>query len=187
MRARLSPVVVVGATLLAATVVWAQARVTSSKERRFFSARDGVGLEAPNGWALSTHTGYPTVLVVFVHPGGSRISMAVDRTKLATAAALAEQNRPGLLGQGFVIDRVAPGPVGGVRVEAHAPRRNQVIRQLYLVRGLDGVRDGHQAIIVSLAGPTDQLTAVGPAFDWTVGHLALEAPARIDDKPDAGR
>ena len=186
MRARLSPLLVVGTTLLAATVVWAQARVTSSKERRFFSARDGVGLEAPNGWALSTHTGYPTVLVAFVHPGGSRISMAVDRTKLATAAALADQNRPGLLGQGFTLDRVAPGPQGGVRVDARAPRRNQVVRQLYVVRELEGVRNGHQAIVVSLAAPADQLAAVGAAFDWTLAHLALEAPVQLDDKPDAG-
>ena len=38
-------------------------RTGAGKERHFFSARHGVGVEAPLGWALSLHTGYPTVLV----------------------------------------------------------------------------------------------------------------------------
>ncbi|HEY5088646.1 MAG TPA: hypothetical protein VIK30_01685, partial [Polyangia bacterium] len=41
---------------------------------RFLSTRAGVGLETPPGWSLSLHTGYPDVLCVLIHPGGSRIS-----------------------------------------------------------------------------------------------------------------
>jgi len=186
MRAR-APLTLVAVTMFVATVGWAQSRSTSNKERRFFSARDGIGLEAPNGWSFSTHTGYPTVLVALVHPGGSRISIAVDRTKVATATAFADQNRPGLIAQGLTVEQVTPGPHGGVRVDARSPRRNQVIRQLYIVRDLPTVRDGHQAIVVSLAAPADQFAAVGTAFDWTLAHLTLEAPAISDEKPDANR
>ena len=48
----------------------------SNRERRFYSARAGVGLEAPPGWNLSAHTGYLNVLCLLVHPSGSRISLA---------------------------------------------------------------------------------------------------------------
>src|SRR6476469_11087975 len=96
---------------------------SSSRERRFFSARNGVGVEAPPGWTLSQHTGYPTVLVALVHPGGSRISVAVDRTTVKDATALVEQSKRGLLAQGLTIERVAPGPHDGVQIEARAARR----------------------------------------------------------------
>ena len=79
-----------------------------------------MGVEAPPGWTLSQHTGYPTVLVALVHPGGSRISVAVDRTTAKDASALVEQNKPGLLAQGLTIERVAPGPHDGVQLEARA-------------------------------------------------------------------
>src|SRR5262245_51655935 len=32
--------------------------VAAPRERRFFSARHGVGVETPIGWSLSRHTGY---------------------------------------------------------------------------------------------------------------------------------
>ena len=183
-RTSLSLVVV---TLFVATTVWAQSRFTSNRERRFFSARDGIGLEAPNGWAFSMHTGYPSVLVALVHPGGSRISIAVDHTKLASATAFADQNRAGLLAQGLTLERIAPGPHGGVRVDARSPRRNQVVRQLYVVREVPNVPGGHQAIVVSLAASADQLGSADAAFDWTLAHLALETPAPTEGRTDAGR
>ena len=88
------------AIAVAASALVDAAQSSSGKERRFFSARHGVGVEAPPGWTLSQHTGYPTVLVALVHPGGSRISLAVDRTTAKDASALVEQNKPGLLGAG---------------------------------------------------------------------------------------
>lgn len=183
MRAPTSALALFGSLLLAATLVWAQA----NKDRRFFSARVGVGIEAPSGWALSTHTGYPTVLVALTHPGGSRISLAVDRTKLPTAAAVAEHSRAGLVAQGLTVERTVPGPRGGVELEARAARRNQIVRQLYVVRELPGAHDVRQVIVVSMTAPADQLAAVEPAFVWALGHLTLEEPAQLDARPDAGR
>ena len=77
------------------------ARAGSNKERRFFNARLGVGVEAPTGWSLSLHTGYGNLLCTLLHPGGSRISLAADRTTAKDAAALAADSRPGLLAQGM--------------------------------------------------------------------------------------
>jgi hypothetical protein len=171
------------AALITATVL-AQTRTTSNKERRFFSARDGIGLEAPNGWTMSTHTGYPTVLVTFGHPGGGRISLAVAQTKLSTASALAGESRPGLVAQGFTLDPSVPGPHGSVRVDART-RQNQFVRQLYMVREIAGART-RQAIVISLSAPAEQMTSLATAFDWAVAHLTLEAPTRSDNSPDAG-
>ena len=129
------------AIAVAASAFADTARTGSAKERRFFSARHGVGVEAPPGWTLSQHTGYPTVLVALLHPGGSRISLAVDRTSVKDAAALVEQSKPGLTAQGLTIERVAPGPHNGVQVDARAAQRNQALRQLYLVRTVGGGLD----------------------------------------------
>src|SRR5262245_57359785 len=179
-----------GAAALADTT-----RTSTSKERRFFSARHGVGVEAPPGWALSQHTGYPTVLVALVHPGGSRISVAVDQTTVKDATALVDQSKPGLSAQGLTVDRVAPGPHNGVLVDARAARRNQALRQLHIVRKIDGGPDSRQAIVVTLATPATDLAAAAGSFDWVLAHLTLEAPIRTETKtdikpearPDAGR
>jgi len=170
-------------------------RTSTSKERRFFSARHGVGVEAPPGWTLSQHTGYPTVVVALVHPGGSRISIAVDQTTLKDATALVDQSKPGLAAQGLTVDKVSPGPHNGVQVDARAARRNQALRQLYIVRKIDGGPDSRQAIVVTLATPATDLAAATGSFDWVLAHLTLEAPIRTETKtdikpearPDAGR
>jgi hypothetical protein len=177
--------VLVALTALAAATLLAEAQTTSNKERRFFSAREGIGLEAPLGWTMSTHTGYPTVLVAFVHPGGGRISLGVAPTKLTAASALAEESRPGLVAQGFTADRAVPGPHGSVRIDART-RRGQFVRQLYLVRDVAGART-RQAVVLSLSAPAEQLTSATTAFDWVIGHLTLETPTRSDASPDAGR
>ena len=168
--------IAVGATVFAAS---------SNKERRFFSAHHGVGVDAPPGWTLSLHTGYPTVLVALVHPGGSRISLAVDRTTVKDAAALVDQSKPGLLAQGLTIDRVAPGSHNGVLVDARAAARNQALRQLYVVRSIEGVADAKQAIVLTLATPARDLAAASGSFDWVLAHLTLETPIRPDAKPEA--
>ena len=159
---------------------------TGNKERRFASAREGIAVEAPPGWSLSLHTGYANMLCTLLHPSGSRISLAADRTAVKDAAALAAESRPGLLAQGLTIERVAPGPRNGVLLEARAPRRGQAIRQLYLVRELETPRGGRQAIVLTLTAPADQLAAATGPFDWVIAHLTLETPVRPDEKPDGG-
>jgi len=175
------------ATVVAASAFADTARTGSSKERRYFSARHGVGLEAPPGWTLSQHTGYPTVLVALVHPGGSRISLAVDQTAVKDAAALVEQSKPGLIAQGLTIERVAPGPHNGVQVDARAAHRKQALRQLYIVRSVAAGPEGKQAVVVTLAAPAADLAAASGPFEWVLAHLQLETPVRPDAKPDAGR
>jgi hypothetical protein len=184
-------VVALAAAVAVAGRAPAQTTHGSSKERRYFSARHGVGIEAPPGWSLSLHTGYPTVLVALVHPGGSRISLAVDKTAVKDAPALVEQSKSGLAAQGLTVERTYPGPHAGVQVDARAERRNQALRQLYIVRSIDAARDGKQAIVLTLAAPFDQLAGATGPYEWVLGHLALEAPvrppeAKADTKPDGG-
>jgi hypothetical protein len=161
-----------------------------NRDRRFFSARAGVGIEAPPGWDLSLHTGYVQVLCLLVHPSGSRISLAVDAALTARdAAGLAAESRPGLAAQGLEVTGVTPGPRGGVLVDARLPRRNQALRQLYLVRDVAGNPPGRQAIVLTLTTTPADLAAAGGALDWVIARLDLEAPLRPDDKhehPDGG-
>ena len=163
------------------------APVGARQPARFLNVRAGVGLETPPGWNLSLHTGYPNVLCVLVHPQGSRISVAVDRATALDSAALVAENRPGLAAQGLTIDRVSPGPLGGVLVDARAPRHNQALRQLYLVRPVAGGPDPRQAIVLTLTTFADQLAAVSGALDWVMAHLDLRAPVLPDDKADRDR
>jgi hypothetical protein len=163
--------------------------VAAGQPARFLSSRAGVGLETPPGWALSLHTGYPNVLCILIHPGGSRISLAADRATAPDVAALVDENRRGLAAQGLAVDRVSPGPLGGLLVDARAPRRNQSLRQLYLVRALGGGPDPRQAIILTLTTTPEQLAAASGSLDWVIAHLELQAPVRPDDKaerPDGG-
>jgi hypothetical protein len=163
--------------------------VAGGQPGRFLSTRAGVGLETPPGWTLSLHTGYPNVLCILIHPGGSRISLAADRATAPNAAALVEENRPGLIAQGLTVDRVSPGPLDGLLVDARAPRRNQSLRQLYLVRALNAGPDPRQAILLTLTTTPEQLAAASGSLDWVIAHLELHAPVRPDDKaerPDGG-
>jgi hypothetical protein len=178
-----------GSIGLAALVVvgLATARLVgaASRERRFFSALKGVGVEAPVGWTLSLHTGYPEILVVLLHPDGSRISLSASPTKLTDAKALAEQSRRGLEAQHLEVTRAAPGPRGGVLVEAHGTGHTAQLRQLYLVRPAGAGKS--QAVVVTLATRTETLAAASLAFDWVTAHLVLEAPAGADEAShDAG-
>ena len=163
---------------------------TSNRERRFYSARAGVGLEAPPGWSLSAHTGYPNILCLLVHPSGSRISLAVDAAVTARdASALAEQSRAGLVAQGIEITGVAPGSRGGVVVDARVTRRNQALRQLYLVRAVEGSPASRQAIVLTLTTTPNDLAAAAAALDWVISRLELQTPVHLDDKhdhPDGG-
>ena len=72
------------------------------------------------------------MLVALVHPGGSRISLAVDRTTAKDASALVEQNKPGLMAQGLRSN--ASRPARATVSSGSAGRsRSQALRQLYVV------------------------------------------------------
>jgi hypothetical protein len=153
-------------------------------ERRFFSARHGVGVDAPTSWTISQHTGYPSILVLLLHPNGSRISVSAAPTTAADARALAEQNRRALEIQRLAITKVSPGPRGGVQVEARNAHGDE-LRQLYIVRALPN--NTRQAVVITLVAKTDTLAAAAPGYEWTVAHLALEAPAGSEEAaPDGG-
>jgi hypothetical protein len=163
----------------------ARAVADASRERRYFNARQGVGVEAPVGWTLSLHTGYPEILCVLLHPDGSRMSLSTAATKVADARALAEQSRRGLEAQHLAITRVGPGPRGGILVEARGASHAVELRQLYVVRPAGGGKS--QAVVLTLSTHTEALATAGPAFDWALAHLALEPPADSQAPvPDAG-
>ena len=72
---------------------------------------------------------------------------------------------------------------------ARLARRNQALRQLYLVRAVEGNPPGRQAIVLTLTTTPADLAAAGGALDWVIARLDLEAPVRPDDKhdhPDGG-
>ncbi len=172
---------------LAATLLAPRPPADAARERRFFSTRAGVGVEAPPGWALSLHTGYPKILCLLVHPGGSRMSLAVDDAVTATAAAdLAAQSRPALAAQGIEVTTVTAGPRGAVQVDARVARRNQLLRQLYFVRTVPW---GRQAIVLTLTTTPADATGAFGSMEWAAAHLELQAPVRPDEKhpaPDGG-
>jgi hypothetical protein len=172
-----------GVTLSFATATTNVAEA-SPHERRFFSARHGVGIDAPTGWTISQHTGYPSILVLLLHPNGSRISVSAAPTPAADAKALAEQNRRALEIQRLSITKANPGARGGVQVEARNAHGDE-LRQLYIVRALPN--NTRQAVVITLVAKTETLAAAAPGYEWTVAHLALEAPASSDEAaPDGG-
>jgi len=157
----------------------------ATRERRFFSARHGVGIEAPVGWTLSQHTGYPEILVVLLHPDGSRISLSAAPTTADDARALVEQSRGGLEAQHLAITRVAAGPRGGVLVDTRGVGRAAELRQYYLVRAAGAGK--RQGVVLTLATRAATLASAGPAFDAAVASLQLELPAGADEaEPDGG-
>jgi hypothetical protein len=154
------------------------------RDRRFFSARHGVGVDAPPGWTISQHTGYPSILVLLLHPNGSRISISAAPTTAADARALADQNRRALEAQHLTIGKVGPGPRGGVLIEARGGPHPDEMRQVYLVRPLpDGTR---QAVVITLVTRADTLAAALPGFDAATANLSLETPTGKDGEADAG-
>jgi len=184
-RARDALVALVSLGAVVVLLGGARASADTSRERRYFNARQGVGVEAPVGWTLSQHTGYPEILWVLLHPDGSRMSLSAAATKAVDARALAEQSRRGLEAQHLAITRVGPGPRGGVLVEARGAGRAVELRQLYLVRPAGGGQS--QAVVLTLSTRTEALATAGPAFDWALAHLALEPPADSQAPvPDAG-
>ncbi len=138
------------------------------------SARNGITVEAPTGWSLSTHTGFPTILVLLLHPDGSRISVAVSETPAKEAREVAEPNRRALEKQIGSPIAARAGARNGVELDGQAAGRSEAVVQLYLVRALapDGPR---QAIVISLFAPQGALASRRADFDAVVGKLGLTA------------
>jgi hypothetical protein len=188
------------------------ARAASPRDRRFFSARHGVGIEAPPGWTLSQHTGYPSILVILLHPNGSRISISAAATTAKDARDLVGQNQKGMQAQKLQVTRQSAGPHDGVLIDARATDRDEVVRQLYLVRALgpgnasnvknasstsnasnasnannaNNANNDRQAVVITLVTKPSQLGDAAVGFDWALAHLALESPAGHADAPDGG-
>ena len=145
---------------------------TTAKDRRYVSARYGITVEAPTGWTMSTHTGFPNVLVLLLHPDGSRISVAVSDTTAASARELADSNRRGLDVQGLKVVNVRAGARDGVEIEALSAARAETVVQIYLVRAVTSAGP-RQAVIVSLITATAALATQRPALDQVIAKLGL--------------
>ncbi len=158
-----------GGTAGAGRSAWA---ATTSKDRRFVSVKHGITVDAPAGWTLSTHTGFPNVLVLLLHPDGSRISVTVSDTQADSARALADGNRRGLDVQGLKLVAERAGARDGVEIEARAAARSETVVQLYLVRAT-APSGPKQAIIISLVTPTAALATQRAALDQVVAKLGL--------------
>jgi hypothetical protein len=164
-----------------------QSWAASPKDRRFVSAKHGIGVEAPNGWTLSLHTGYPSIVALLVHPNGSRISISVSETTAQTARELVDRNRRGLEAQRLTVTKVAESVRDGFAVDARAQVRDDQLRQIYLVRALPG--GAHQAIILTLTARADVFATAAASLDLVVARLTLETPtsASADAGTDAPR
>ncbi len=157
---------------LTASLLVAPARGAGPTERRFVSARNGITVEAPTGWTLSTHTGFPNILVLLLHPDGSRISIAVSDTPAKDAREVAEPNRRALEKQTGGAITARAGARNGVELDGQVTSRGEAIVQLYLVRALapEGPR---QAIVVSLIAPQPALSVRRADLDYVIGKLGL--------------
>jgi hypothetical protein len=146
------------------------------KDRRFISARHGLSVEAPPGWTLSTHTGFPTVLVLLLHPDGSRISVAASETPASDARALVELNRKALEQQNLKVLAVRAGARDGVEIETETLDHAEAIVQLYIVRTVLADRP-RQAVVVSLIAPAGTLAAHRSELDYVIARLGLNPVA----------
>lgn len=164
----------------------APAAALTQTDRRFVSARLGVTVEAPVGWTLSTHTGFPSVLVLLLHPDGSRISVAASETQARDARELAEPNRRALEEQTRGAVTARAGARNGIELDGQAAGRHEAIVQLYLVRPLSSPDGPRQAVIVSLIAPQDALALRRADLDFVIAKLGLTpvtAPAAPAPKP----
>jgi hypothetical protein len=167
--------VCLAASLVASLFFALPAAAIAPNDRRFVSARQGVSVEAPPGWTLSTHTGFPSILVLLLHPDGSRISVAASDTPARDARELAEPNRRALEQQTGAAVSAHAGARNGVELNGQAAARGEAIVQLYLVRpfGPDGAR---QAIVLSLVAPQPAIALRRADLDFVIAKLGLTQP-----------
>lgn len=149
------------------------ARALGPRDRHLTSARHGVSLEAPAGWALSQHSGYGDTVAVLLHPDGGRITVTASMTLAADARSLFEQNRPGLIAQKLIPAQPQPGPHGFLSVDISSPGRAERLRQLYVVRA---VPRGRQGVILTLVCRDDLLAELTSALAFVVERLELDDP-----------
>ena len=169
-------------------VATAPLAATAPKDRRYVSARHGVSVEAPTGWTLSTHTGFPSILVLLLHPDGSRISVAVADSQAKTARELADSNRRGLDAQGLKIVGVRASAREGVEVEAQSAARAETVVQLYLLRAAAAAGGPRQAIVITMTTPTAALALHRAALDYVIGKLGLNPlPEAAQPHPGASK
>ncbi len=168
------------AMIVAAVAIATAARAASPRDRSFSSRRHGVSVEAPPGWTLSTHTGYPSILVVLLHPGGCRMSVAAAETPARELRELVQENRRGLETQKLTVTKVEPGSAGTIEVEARAPRGGEAVRQSYRLRAL---RDGNQALVVTMTCKPESLPTQARAFELVLKRLRLEDPTPAPTRP----
>ena len=174
--------VCLAASLVASLCLALPAAAMAPNDRRFVSARQGVSVEAPPGWTLSTHTGFPSILVLLLHPDGSRISVAASDTPARDARELAEPNRRALEQQTGAAVSAHAGARNGVELNGQAAARGEAIVQLYLVRpfGPDGSR---QAIVLSLVAPQAAIALRRADLDFVIAKLGLTQPTPAAPPP----
>ncbi|HEX3696265.1 MAG TPA: hypothetical protein VH374_12860 [Polyangia bacterium] len=146
----------------------------AGKERQFSSSKYGLSVDAPPGWELSVHTGYPNILAVLLHPNGSRISLSAAETKLRDARDAAEQNRPGLQAQGLTVLGVTPALRGGAILDAQSNSGKERVRQIYLVRTAED--QTRQIVVVTLTAPRDLLATMSLTLEQIASRVAAESP-----------
>jgi hypothetical protein len=154
---------------------------TTPKDRRYVSARHGISVEAPTGWTLSTHTGFPSILVLLLHPDGSRISIAVADSQAKTTRELADSNRRGLDAQGLKVVGVRASARETVEIEAQSAARAESVVQLYLLRAAT-TTGPRQALVITMTTPTAALALHRPALDYVLAKLGLN-PLAEESRP----
>ena len=170
-----SPRCLVALVCLTGAVSVVPAVQAAGRDGRFSNPKYGVTVDAPPGWTLSLHTGYPDILAVLLHPSGSRISIAAANTALASARELAEQNRRALEAQGLSVLAIGDGGRGGAVLDAQSRTRAERVRQCYLLRPMEG--DTRTAVVVTLTAPTSLLATMIPTLEQITARIAAEAPA----------
>ena len=173
-RARLITVASFVVVVTSAVLSTSPVQAIGPQDRRLANARTGISIEAPAGWTLSQHTGYGDTIVLLLHPDGSRISVTAANTAARDAAALLQQNRPGLIAQGLSPAPPGSGPRGSLVIDLGASGRADRVRQLYLVRDVPG---GRQAVVLTLVCHADAFASRVSALDFVATRLGLEDPA----------
>jgi hypothetical protein len=154
------------------------ALAATARDRRLVSVKNGISVEAPTGWTLSMHTGYPNIVVLLLHPDGSRISIAADETQAKDASALVELSRRSLEEQAVTIVKIGPGARDGVEIQGQYAASGEGIVQLYIVRRF--ASDGPmQAIVITLVAPRDSLANQRAALDLVIARLGLNPPPPV--------
>jgi hypothetical protein len=137
----------------------------------FRSERFKLEMLTPKDWAMSEATAYPGILVVGVHKGGGRMTLAAQTLPAGdTLKDYVERNQRALRKVGFKIGGVAARPGGAIVVDATAPDKKNRVRQGYLVH--DGA-----AFVLTIAATEATMKSFLSAFDYTLSSIVFDQPA----------